>query len=140
MLQTYSGGCEYVSIAWVLASKVPPPPCSNSSRSMALDNWFLLNLFPVQRRKSPKQNKKVIKTMAKHFYRHTRQPMVHLKKIKNYNKTARCWNPLSSLLAAWKRKPLKIKIKNMTQVSLKIPPAFLYRLSTVSKLALVKLA
>lgn len=24
MLQTYSGGCEYVSIAWVLASKVPP--------------------------------------------------------------------------------------------------------------------
>lgn len=128
---------------WVLLGfwrqRSPPPPCSNSSRSMALDNWFLLNLFSVQRRKSPKQNKKVIKTMAKHFYRHTRQPMVHLKKIKNYNKTARCWNPLSSLSAAWKRKPLKIKMKNMTQVSLKIPPAFLYRLSTVSKLALVKL-
>lgn len=100
MLQTYSGGCEYVSIAWVLASKVPPPPCSNSSRSMALDNWFLPNLFSVQRRKPPKQNKKVIKTMAKHFYRHTRQPMVHLKKIKIIIKlpdvetlSAHCWLP-----------------------------------------------
>lgn len=40
--------------------------------------------------------------MVKHFYRHKRQPVVDLKE----KETARCWNLLSSQLAAW-QKPLK---------------------------------
>lgn len=49
MLQTYSEDCEHVNIAWVLGSKVLP--CSNSSRSMALDNLSLPTLLSVQQRK-----------------------------------------------------------------------------------------
>lgn len=131
--------CEYC-----LGSGVKGPPTTLFKQFKVYGTWQLVSpkSFLCTAKKNPKQNKKVIKTMAKHFYRHTRQPMVHLKKIKNYNKTARCWNPLSSLSAAWNRKPLKIKIKNMTETltlfkSLLRYLLLFYRLSTVSKLALV---
>lgn len=39
LLLTLSDDGEYVNIAWAPGSKVTP--CSNSSRSMALDKWLL---------------------------------------------------------------------------------------------------
>lgn len=73
-------------------------PCSNSSRSMALDNLLLPNLFSVQKRK--KQNKQRdrdaalkwwVKSMKKHLCvdRHKRQTVVfsHVKnKTKKQNR------------------------------------------------------
>lgn len=52
--------CEYVNIAWALGSKVPPPPYSNSSRSMALDNSRLPTGLSVQPRKTKQKGKKML--------------------------------------------------------------------------------
>lgn len=110
MLQTYSEGCEYVNIAWVLGSKVLP--CSNSSRSMALDNLSLPTLLCTAKKKKKTDwetaPKWWVKSMIKHFYRHKRQTVVfsHVK-IKLTDVETPAKQTLISPMAAWKMKPLK---------------------------------
>lgn len=141
--QMYSEGCECGNIAWVLGSKVLP--CSNSSRSMALDNLLLPTLFSVQQWNAQKKKgiapKWCVKSMIKHFHRHKRQPVVfsHVKKKKEM-KLPHCWNPLISPMAAWKKEALENKntsetstfFRNLSQVV-----SCFYFLFTIAELALV---
>lgn len=73
-----------------------------------------------------------VKSMIKHFHRHKRQPVVfsHVNKKKKKMKLPHCWNPLISPMAAWKKKPLKIKIRvkhrPFSEIFLKLSPAFTF--------------
>lgn len=81
LLLTLSDDGEDVSIAWALGSKFPP--CSNSSRSMALDKSLLRSQLSVQQRQTHRLNVMSESTMIRHLQRHEGKlwssPMVEIK-------------------------------------------------------------
>lgn len=156
MLQMYS---KVVNV-WILLGFLGSGflPYSNSSRSMALDNLLLPNLFSVQRRKNKRTDKETetlllkwwVKSMKKHLCRHERQTVVfsHVKNKKQQKtENCRCWNPkntnaLISSVAAREMKPFKIKHTSENDdlflfEYLSLVDSCFCLLSTTSKLALV---